>query len=620
MRKWNHSRCPRKRDGKDYMLISTGVLVILLILGYIAGRLALARLQYDSYLETGIMSETGHTVMQTLRAAVTTGYGRSLLGCFAVAAGLGILWLKFFHRGRGVYDTDRNMYISQEGTYGSAGWMSKQEARSELAFASPAGAEGIVLGALDGKAVCLPPDSRLNRHIAVYGATGTMKSRAFVRPYVFGAARRGESIILTDSKGELYTDLAGFLKDNGYTVKVFNLVSPAHSDAWNCLGEIGDDELMAQTFTQIIIENTREGQRSDHFWDSAEANLLKALALYVQLDNSLPRSQKNIGYMYKLLINQSEAALDALFEVLPNEHPARNPYAIFKQSSATIRSSVIVGLGSRLQVLQNEAIRRITSTDDIDLTLPAKGKCAYFCIISDQDSTLAFLSSLFFSFLFVKLVRYADTQTQNGRCDKAVNIVLDEFTQVGHILDIHKKISVIRSRNIHLSLIFQNIGQLQNRYPDNVWLELLGACDTQLYLGCTDPMTAEYVSARTGEITVSTSGQRYTQAPLFRSPVHGDLYSQGRRRLLTPDEVIRLPNNEALIFLRGHNTLRLQKLDYTAYPEARLLRPKPVSSYTPEWQAWPDTGRQEEFFAAREPEKPAAPPQGRIIRRRDIFH
>lgn len=609
-----------KQGRRDVLAVTAGAAAIVLILLYIVGRIALAQQSYEIYLETGQMPKAEHSLFSALWAAVSTGHGLLILCYMAAACALVILWFKFICKKRGTYDAKRNMYISDEGTYGSAGWMSKQEIAATLRLSPVTETDGIVLGEIGGKAVSLS-DSMLNRHIAVYGASGTMKSRAFVRPYVFGAVRRGESMVLTDSKGELFADLSEYLRDNGYTVKIFNLVSPEHSDAWNCLGEIGDNELMAQTFVQIIIENTKGEAKSDHFWDSAEGNLLKALALYVQMDNSISKGDKNIGRMYELLTQNSEADLDAAFEALPYAHAARAPYAIFKQSSATIRSSVIVGLGSRLQVLQNRLIRKITSTDDIDLTLPAKEKCAYFCVISDQDSTLEFLSSLFFSFLFIKLVRFADTRTSDGKCPVPVSIILEEFPNIGRILDIHKKISVIRSRNIHLSLIYQNIGQLQNRYPDNVWLELLGACDTQLYLGCTDPMTAEYVSARTGDITVSVNGQRYTQAPLFRSPVHGDTYSQGRRRLLTPDEVQRIPNQEALVFLRGHNALRLNKLDYTAYPEAKQLRPAPAAAYTPAWLSGfsPDPRGQEDFFsAANRPSRQAKEQKmERVIRRKN---
>ena len=169
---------------------------------------------------------------------------------------------------------------------------------------------------------------------------------------------------------------------------------------------------MAQVFADVIIQNTGSA-KGDHFWDNAEMNLLKALILYV--DQGFPPEAKNIGQVYKLLTMSSEKELNSLFDLLPVSHPAKVPYCIYKQASDTVRSGVIIGLGSRLQVFQNKLIRQITSYDEINLTLPGKEKCAYFCITSDQDSTFDFLSSLFMTFVFIKLVRYADTYGEDGK-------------------------------------------------------------------------------------------------------------------------------------------------------------------------------------------------------------
>src|SRR5699024_9954438 len=147
----------------------------------------------------------------------------------------------------------------------------------------------------------------------------------------------------------------------------------------------------------------------------------------------------------------------AIFEKLPLDHPARAPYNLFSQSSDTVRSGIILGLGTRLQVLQNEAVQKITSRSDIDLTLPAKRKCAYYIVLSDQDATMAFLSSLFFSCMFIKLTRYADSRP-NGSCDVPVNLILDEFNNIGKLgaapdgSDFCRSLSTIRSRNIRVML------------------------------------------------------------------------------------------------------------------------------------------------------------------------
>ena len=394
---------------------------------------------------------------------------------------------------------------------------------------------GTILGQLDGKVVYVPEKSRMNRNIAVYGASGSMKPRAFARNMVLQCVKRGESLIVTDPKSELYEDMSEYLRQNGYTVKVFNLISPENSDSWNCLNEIEGQEIMAQLFADVIIKNTSSG-KPDHFWDNSELNLLKALVLFVE--QGYPEKDKNIGEAYKLLTLNSEKELNSLFDALPIGHPAKAPYSIFKQAAETVRGGIIIGLGSRLQVFQNSLIRSITAHNEIDLTLPGRQKCCYFCITSDQDSTFDFLSSLFLSFLFIKLVRYADRQGHAGGLPVAVHILADELANIGVIPDLTKKISTIRSRNISMSVIFQNLAQMQNRYPQNQWQEIIGNCDVQLFLGCTDEITAKFISDRTGEVTIGVNS-RMKNLNTWRVSNYTHEYREtssiGKRKLLTPD-------------------------------------------------------------------------------------
>ena len=367
-----------------------------------------------------------------------------------------------------------------------------------------------------------------------------------------------------------------------------NLVSPEHSDSWNCMSDLNGDTLMAQVLTNVIIGNTSSG-KGDHFWDNGEGNLLKALILLIDQDRTRSPDMKHLSAVYQLLTQNSERQLTAMFDKLPLDHPARAPFNLFAQSSDTVRSGIILGLGTRLQVLQNQAVQRITSRSDIDLTAPGRNKCIYYIVLSDQDATMAFLSSLFFSFMFIKLTRYADGRP-NGRCDVPVNLILDEFNDVGRIggaedgSDFARSLSVVRSRDIRVMLAVQSLGQLQNRYPKNLWAEIIGNCDIQLMLGCTDDVTAEYISARSGDMSVqvnSTMTVRQTIAVAQVIPQYRHTEGQGRRRLLTPDEVLRLPNEELLCIIRGHNILKLNKLDFTRHPMAKQIVKASVYDYQP---------------------------------------
>lgn len=513
---------------------------------------------------------------------------------------------------RGTYDKERNLTYSDKGTYGTSGFMDDEEMLQVLELVSDiTKSRGVILGLLYGKAVCLPENTRMNRNVAVFGASGSMKSRAYARNVVFQCVARGESLIITDPKSELYGDLCNYLVSNGYIVRVFNLINPENSDSWNCLAEIEGQEIMAQLFSDVIIKNTGS-TKGDHFWDNAEMNLLKALVLYV--DQGFPPEGKNIGQVYKLLTLNSEKELNSLFDMLPITHPAKAPYNIFKQASDTVRSGVIIGLGTRLQVFQNKLIRQITSYNEISLTQPGKEKCAYFCITSDQDSTFDFLSSLFMSFVFIKLVRYADKYGNSGKLPVPVHILADELANGGcTIADLTKKISTIRSRHLSISCIFQNLPQMQNRYPDNQWQEIIGNCDTQLFLGCTDEMTAEFISNRSGDVSIAVSTdakQLNTWRVSDYTPEYRETHSIGKRKLMTPDEVLRLPLDQALIILRGQKVLKVGKYDFTLHPESKKLSLCRASDHVSQWRKLPAS--EEPDFTnlmkpKAKPKKPKAP-------------
>ena len=549
-------------------------------------------------------------------AAFRFPYGLYGIGiCVLVLALLIIMVMRMGYSDTGEYDRERNLTYSNKGTYGTAGFMNKKEMKGVLDLVSDVRKHhGIILGELEGQAVCLPEKTRFNGNLAVYGASGSKKTRAFCVNMILQCAARKTSLIICDPKSELYEKTSQYLRDKGYVVRKFDLVTPSSSDSWNCLSEIKGQELMAQLFCDVIIKNTGS-ERGDHFWDNAEMNLLKALVLYVE--QGYPKEKRNIGEVYKLLTMSSEKELNAIFDVLPVEHPAKAPYSIFKQSGENVRGGVIIGLGSRLQVFQNREIQEITSHDEIDLELPGKQACAYYCITSDQDSTFDFLSSLFLSFVFIKLVRYADQKCPNGALPVPVHVLGEELTACGTIVDLSRKISVIRSRAISMSCVFQNLAALQNRYPYNQWQEILGNCDVHLFLGCTDPLTAEFISSRTGEASISVTSKA-KQLGTWRisnyTPEYRETSGVGRRKLYTMDEVLRLDLDRALVILRGKNVLEVNKFDYSKHPEAKKLRPSKASSHVPAWQK--EKERAKATATVQNTEQPAPTPPKRKTAKR----
>ena len=511
-----------------------------------------------------------------------------VLICLGVLTLLVIMVMRMGYSETGEYDKDRNFIYSRKGTYGTSGFMSEEEARDIFTLTSSLKNQtGTIFGMLGGKFLCMPEESLLNKNVAVYGASGSMKTRAYCLNRILQAANwpkeKMESLIICDPKSELYERTSSYLEKT-HIVKVFNLVSPENSDSWNCLAEIEGDELMAQRFCDVIIKNTGS-ERGDHFWDSSELNLLKALVLFVE--RGYPPERKNIGEVYKLLTHCTEKELNSMFDMLPPSHPAKAPFAIFRQASDTVRSGVIIGLGSRLQVFQNRAICNMTAFDEIDLELPGQQPCAYFLITSDQDSTFDFLSSLFLSFVFIKLVRYADQKCPGGKLPVPVHVLGEELTACGVIPDLSRKISVIRSRNLSMSCVFQNLAGLQNRYPKNQWQEILGNSDVSLFLGCVDELTAQYISDRSGEVSVhveSKAKQLGTWRISNYTPEYRETTGVGKRKLLTMDEVLRLPIHKALIIIRGRKLLMVDKCDYTRHPGSKKLTPTKASAHIPQWQ------------------------------------
>ncbi len=497
----------------------------------------------------------------------------------------------------------RGFDILPDATHGSSGFLTKKELEEFLELGSVTEVKGMMLGKYKKRAKdpdkyaayvahrMVPGD---NNNLLCIGAPGSGKSRGFIIPFLLGCAQRGESVFVTDPKAELFEKMAPYFTKHGYCVRAVNFLDMAHSDGWNCLYSLDQETQLVQTVANTIIQNTSGPKEADDFWSRAELNLLMALIHYVcnlKDDNGklLPIERRGLGDVYQLLANKSIQEINRTLAQLPPEHPAKGHHGLFLKARENLWGNIAIGLGNRLAIFQNKLVDTITRNHDVDLLLPGQKPCAYFVIISAQDSAYRFLSSLFFSLALPRLSDYARLKGKGGRLPVLVNFCLDEYCNIGYMDGIADALNSIRGFNMSCQIVVQSLSQWQEKYPGKEWENQLATFDQTLYMGANDWTTADYISKKCGKVTISVTNNQMPLMPLF-SPVYTSTrpYSQTRsntqRELMQPDEILRLDRRQCIALFQGHKPALLYKLAPEELPDYGSLKSRRVVKYIPKWK------------------------------------
>ena len=446
--------------------------------------------------------------------------------------------------------------------HGSAEWAKKGEQYKVLSKK-----EGILLA----KDNYLPVDKRGNINVLVIGGSGSGKSASFVTPNVTNLLG---SYVFTDPKGELYDKTASYFRENGYEIKVLNLIQPQNSDGFNPLLNINTDtdlDIVANT----IIKGQGGATGGDEYWDNNAMLLLKSIILLL----------KEVGY--KEEINLASCAnlvrlannsgdfnhLDIMMKELEEEkpgHKARKYYESVKLAADKAYSSILSTLQSKLGKFESIDIAALTATNTIDFKEIGDKKTALFVISPDTHTTYDFLLTIFFAQMIQALYDHADSN--GGGLKVPVFFFLDEFANIGQIPDFDKKISTSRSRRISFNVILQNLDQLENLYKDS-YETIMANCDTHLFLGSNSQKTAEYFSKQLGEITVWDESVSVSESKGKEEKGKSESKSTNKfsRPLMTPDEIRRLGDDECIIIEKGVKPILAQKYYYFKEPGGRVL-------------------------------------------------
>lgn len=581
--------------------------------------------------------------------ALTTGYG--IVTALVFACAITFIIIRFSVNNADLNATkevdDRGVATSMAGTYGTARWMNETEAKKVYEVGPVENVTGTILGQFtqDGEEViALPFEPTGNRNLILIGPPGSGKSFGYVRTAVFQSIVRGESVVVTDPKGEIHNDMRKLLESRGYKVKVFNLINLDLSNAWDCVQEIYDpitgniDDQRVITFCKTVIVNTGGGANSkgDPFWESSEENLFRVAVSYCayirekslieiyerrakELLTQLPYITQedeqslieivknpesamvdrrrvveylahsfygdeegdrklseweedaptcNISDIYDALLHNDLDKWEANFKYVPLSHPAASAWAVFKGMGERVQPNIVGGLNTRLQLFMTYKVRRVISNDDIRLANLGAEKTALFLIISDDNASMQLLSSLLLSFLFKDLKEAFDAVGGEGRIP--VNVVADELANTGVWPNFEKTIATARSRKIAVSLILQSLPQLTQLYGEENAETIIGCCNTMLVLGCNDKYTAEYISDKSGIVTIRAKSVSDTRASSAgnRGVMQGYSLSEGdgKRNLVNPDEVQHLDKEQILIMTNGQNMLEAKRFGFIHHP------------------------------------------------------
>ena len=469
----------------------------------------------------------------------------------------------------GVILSSRRNYRRGE-EHGSAKWGSARTVNRKYRAAAPEDnkifTQNVRMG-LDGR------KHRRNLNTLVVGGSGAGKSRFYAKVNI---CQCNTSFFILDCKGELLRDCGGLLERMGYEIKVVDLLNMEKSHCYNPFAYLKSDNDVQKMVTNLFKATTPKGSQSnDPFWDTAASMLLMALVFYLWYE--APEDEKNFPMIMEMLRagevreddDSYQSPLDELFdrlEMRSPDHIAVKYYKDYRSGSAKTLKSIQITLASRLEKFNLSSVAALTATDELDLSSLGEKKVALFALIPDNDASFNFLVSLLYASTFQELFYSAD-RVHGGSLPVPVHFLMDEFANVSLPDDFDKLLATMRSRNISVSIIIQNIAQLKALF-EKQWESIIGNCDEFLYLGGNETSTHKLISENyLGKSTLwlDTYG---------KSTGHSGSYSTNNqitgRELMTPDEVRMLDNNLALLFIRGEAPLMDEKYDLLKHPNIKF--------------------------------------------------
>ena len=407
----------------------------------------------------------------------------------------------------------------------------------------------------------------------VVGGSGAGKTRFLVKPNIMLA---NASFIVTDPKGEIARACIPLLMQRGYVIKVFDLIDPARSDSYNPFHYIRRDSDVFKLINNFIQNTTpKNAHQNDPFWEKSETALDAALMLY--LLHEAPPEEQTMEMILTMIEygaakeddDDYQSALDLLFEALEEENPnhiALRQYRIFKQAAGKTAKSILVSAAVRLAAFTLPEIQNITTFDGMELSKLGERKQAVFCIIPDSnDNSLNFLVGMLYTQAFQELYYQAD-KVHGGALPVPVRLMFDEFANVALPDGYARLQATMRSRNIMSTIILQNISQLKALFKDD-WEGIIGNADSFVYLGGNEQSTHKYVSELLGKETIEVNSSSQSKG---RSGSYSQSTQQTGRELMTPDEVRRLNNRDAIVFIRGERPVIDRKYDILKHPNIAL--------------------------------------------------
>lgn len=467
--------------------------------------------------------------------------------------------------------------------YGSAKWGNARELNKRYADQN---GKNVILT----KRVSIGLDGykhRRNLNILVVGGSGSGKTRFFCKPGIMSV---NCSYLIVDPKGEMLRSTGYLLKEEGYDIKVFDLIHPRQSDGYNPFTYIRDDPDVLKLMDNLVKNTTPpKGASNDPFWEKAEIALDSALMLYLLYE--APVEEQNFEMLMFMLEcarvmeedEQYQSPLDLLFQTLEERDPSHiavREYKVYKQAAGKTAKSILVTASVRLAAFIFPQYAAMMQTDEMDFASMGERKRAIFCVIPVNDGSMNYLVSMLLTQCFQQLYLRAD-ERYNGRLPMPVRVIQDEWANVAQPDSYPKVLATCRSYNIGINIIVQNIQSIKALYKDE-WEGIIGNCDTLLFLGGgNEPTSLEFVSKLLGKETVHTRTRGQTKGRSGSSSVN---YQQTGRDLMTPDEIRMLPTNDALLFIRGEKPVRDKKYDIKKHPNVRRTvdgRAKPYSHNPP---------------------------------------